>query len=48
MGIQLRIFHGGDIVTDYLLSIDIGTSACKVVIFDLQGQVIARDRKSVV
>lgn len=28
-------------MTDYLLSIDIGTSSCKVVIFDTYGQVIA-------
>ncbi len=33
-------------MTDYLLSIDIGTSACKVVIFDIQGKVIASTNKS--
>ena len=33
-------------MTNYLLSIDIGTSACKVVIFDVDGNVIASSNKA--
>ncbi len=33
-------------MTNYLLSIDIGTSSCKVVIFDIEGNVIASSSKN--
>lgn len=37
---------GGVRVTNYILSIDIGTSSCKVVIFDIDGNVIGSSSKA--